>query len=85
MTPQDQFIAFIARLCLVLIFPFSALNKIFDHPSTMAQASQGLDTAADFDGGAVAGARRHTRGLRPAADARMGSLRAALSLNPGRE
>jgi putative oxidoreductase len=41
MTPQDQFIAFIARLCLVLIFPFSALNKIFDHQSAMAQASQG--------------------------------------------
>ena len=31
MTEQDQFLAFIARLCLVLLFPFSALNKIFDY------------------------------------------------------
>ena len=30
MIGQDQFLAFIARLCLVLLFPFSALNKIFD-------------------------------------------------------
>ena len=41
MTQQDQFLAFIARLCLVLLFPFSALNKIFDHQSAMAQAAQG--------------------------------------------
>jgi putative oxidoreductase len=41
MTPQDQFLAFIARLCLVLIFPFSALNKIFDHQAAMAQAAHG--------------------------------------------
>ncbi len=39
MTLQDQFLAFIARLCLVLIFPFSALNKIFDHQAAMAQAA----------------------------------------------
>jgi putative oxidoreductase len=39
--PQDQLLAFIARLCLVLIFPFSALNKIFDHQAAMAQAAQG--------------------------------------------
>src|SRR6266851_5856610 len=41
MTRQDQFLAFIARLCLVLLFPFSALNKIFDSQSAMAQAAQG--------------------------------------------
>jgi putative oxidoreductase len=41
MTRQDELLAFIARLCLVLIFPFSALNKIFDHQSAMAQAAQG--------------------------------------------
>jgi putative oxidoreductase len=41
MTPQNQLLAFIARLCLVLIFPFSVLNKIFDHQSAMAQATQG--------------------------------------------
>jgi hypothetical protein len=41
MTQKDQFLAFIARLCLVLLFPFSALNKIFDHQAAMAQAAQG--------------------------------------------
>ncbi len=41
MTRQDELLAFIARLCLVLIFPFSALNKIFDHQSAMAQAAHG--------------------------------------------
>ncbi|HEY7665588.1 MAG TPA: DoxX family protein [Xanthobacteraceae bacterium] len=41
MTPQDQALSFIARLCLVLIFPFSALNKIFDYQSAMAQAAHG--------------------------------------------
>jgi putative oxidoreductase len=41
MTEQDQFLGFIARLCLVLLFPFSALNKIFDHQTAMAQAAQG--------------------------------------------
>ena len=41
MIEQDQFLAFIARLCLVLLFPFSALNKIFDYPSAMAQAAHG--------------------------------------------
>jgi putative oxidoreductase len=41
MTQQDQFVAFIARLCLVLIFPFSALNKIFDQQAAMAQAAHG--------------------------------------------
>ena len=28
MTQQNEFLAFLARLCLVLIFPFSALNKL---------------------------------------------------------
>src|SRR5271168_4630031 len=41
MTQQDQLLAFIARLCLVLLFPFSALNKIFDPQAAMAQAAQG--------------------------------------------
>ena len=38
---QDRFLALIARLCLVLIFPFSCLNKIFDYQSAMAQAAHG--------------------------------------------
>jgi putative oxidoreductase len=38
---QDQFLAFIARLCLVVLFPFSVLNKIFDYQSAMAQAAHG--------------------------------------------
>jgi putative oxidoreductase len=41
MTQQEQFLDFIARLCLVLLFPFSALNKIFDHQAAMAQAAHG--------------------------------------------
>jgi putative oxidoreductase len=41
MTRQEEFLAFTARLCLVLIFPFSALNKIFDHQAAMEQAAQG--------------------------------------------
>jgi putative oxidoreductase len=40
-TEQDRLLAFIARLCLVLIFPFSCLSKIFDYQSAMAQAAQG--------------------------------------------
>jgi putative oxidoreductase len=32
---------FIARLCLVLLFPFSALDKIFNHASAIAQAETG--------------------------------------------
>ena len=35
MTEQDEILAFIARLCLVLIFPISALSKIFDYQSAM--------------------------------------------------
>ena len=38
---QDRLLAFIARLCLVLIFPFSCLNKIFDYQSAMGQAAHG--------------------------------------------
>ena len=41
MTQQNEFLAFLARLCLVLIFPFSALNKLFDYQSAMAQAGGG--------------------------------------------
>jgi putative oxidoreductase len=40
-TEQDRFLAFIAQLCLVLIFPFSCLNKIFDWQSAMGQAAHG--------------------------------------------
>ena len=41
-TPEHEILAFIARLCLVLLFPFSCLNKIFDYQSAMAQAATGL-------------------------------------------
>ena len=41
MTQQNQFLAFIARLWLVLLFPFSALQKIFDPQAAMAQAAHG--------------------------------------------
>jgi len=41
-TVHDRLLAFIARLCVVLIFPFSCLNKIFDYESAMAQAAHGL-------------------------------------------
>jgi putative oxidoreductase len=41
MTQQNEFFAFLARLCLVLIFPFSALNKIFDYQAAMEQAAHG--------------------------------------------
>jgi putative oxidoreductase len=38
---EHRFLASIARLCLVLIFPFSCLNKIFDWQSAMGQAAHG--------------------------------------------
>ena len=38
---EHRLLAFIARLCLVLIFPLSCLNKIFDYQSGMAQAAHG--------------------------------------------
>jgi putative oxidoreductase len=41
MSQQEEFLAFIARLCLVLIFPFSALNKVFDYQAAMDQAAHG--------------------------------------------
>ena len=41
MTQQNQFLAFIARICLILLFPFSALQKIFDPQTAMAQAAHG--------------------------------------------
>src|SRR5215468_11958415 len=40
-TEHDRLLAFIARLCVVLIFPFSCLNKIFDYQSAMSQAAHG--------------------------------------------
>jgi putative oxidoreductase len=40
-TQGNRLLDFIARLCLVVLFPFSALNKIFDHQSAMAQAANG--------------------------------------------
>jgi putative oxidoreductase len=42
MSQENQLLDFIARLCLVVLFPFSALNKIFDHQSAIAQAANGL-------------------------------------------
>jgi len=41
MTRQNQLLDFIARLCLVLLFPFSALDKIFNYHAAMAQAAHG--------------------------------------------
>jgi putative oxidoreductase len=41
MTQSNQSVAFIARLCLLLLFPFSALQKIFDPQAAMAQAAHG--------------------------------------------
>jgi putative oxidoreductase len=41
MTQQNQLLAFIARFWLVLLFPFSALQKILDPHAAMAQAAQG--------------------------------------------
>ena len=38
---QHRFLAFIARVCLVLLFPFSCLNKIFDYQAAIAQAAHG--------------------------------------------
>ena len=42
MSQANKVVDFIARLCLVLIFPFSALDKIINHQSAMAQAGHGL-------------------------------------------
>jgi putative oxidoreductase len=51
MTQQSEFLAFLARLCLVLIFPFSALNKIFYYQAAMEQAAHGwIPLPASFAG-----------------------------------
>src|SRR5262249_28118661 len=42
MIRQEEFLAFIARLCLVLIFPFSALDKLSNHQSPLHTSAQGL-------------------------------------------
>jgi putative oxidoreductase len=38
-TSIDRHLPFIARFCLVLLFPFSALDKIFDYGNAVAQAN----------------------------------------------
>jgi putative oxidoreductase len=52
MTQDNRLLEFVARLCLVLIFPFSALDKIFNHASAIAQAKTGWvplpDNAAEI-------------------------------------
>ena len=48
MTHENRILDFIARLCLVLIFPFSALDKIINHQSAMAQAGHGLIALPDM-------------------------------------
>jgi uncharacterized membrane protein YphA (DoxX/SURF4 family) len=40
-TQNNPLLDLIARLCLVVLFPFSAVNKIFDHQAAMAQAAHG--------------------------------------------
>jgi putative oxidoreductase len=47
MTQENQILDFIARFCLVLLFPFSALDKIFNYQSAMAQAGHGLIALPD--------------------------------------
>jgi putative oxidoreductase len=41
MTRHDQIPDFIARVCLVLLFPFGALDKIFNYQAAMDQAAHG--------------------------------------------
>jgi putative oxidoreductase len=41
MPGTDPFLAFVARFCLVLVFPLSAMKRIVDYRSAMTQASQG--------------------------------------------
>lgn len=38
----DRSLPFVARLCLVLLFPFSALDKIFDYGNAVAQADSSI-------------------------------------------
>ena len=40
-TEHERILTFIARLCLVVIFPLSCLNKLFDYQSAMTQAANG--------------------------------------------
>jgi putative oxidoreductase len=47
MSQENQVLDFIARFCLVLLFPFSALDKIFNYQSAMAQAGHGLIALPD--------------------------------------
>jgi putative oxidoreductase len=47
MSQENRILDFIARLCLVVIFPFSALDKIINHQSAMAQAGHGLIALPD--------------------------------------
>ncbi|HEY7245083.1 MAG TPA: DoxX family protein [Xanthobacteraceae bacterium] len=42
MSQRNTLLDLVARLCLVVLFPFSALNKIFDYRSAMDQAGHGL-------------------------------------------
>jgi putative oxidoreductase len=42
MSAVDRMLPFLARLCLVLLFPFSALDKIFDYGSAVAQADSSI-------------------------------------------
>ena len=57
MSEADPFLAFLARFCLVLIFPLSALNKVFDYQSAIAQASTHsvLEPASIIPGGQQSG------------------------------
>jgi putative oxidoreductase len=48
MTQQDRLLPFVARFCLVLIFPFSALDKIVNHAPAMAQAAHGWMPLPDW-------------------------------------
>jgi putative oxidoreductase len=41
MTEYNRLLDFIARLCLVLIFPFSTWDKIHNHAAALAQAASG--------------------------------------------
>lgn len=39
MSGIDRYLPFLARFCLILLFPFSALDKIFDFSGAVAQAN----------------------------------------------
>ena len=42
MDALDRHLPFIARLCLVLIFPFSAVDKIYNNAGALAQANSSI-------------------------------------------